>query len=35
MNKFIQLLGKRILFLDGAMGTMIQRASALPTGPRM
>ena len=25
MNKFTQLLGKRILFLDGAMGTMIQQ----------
>jgi len=25
MNNFIELLDKRILFLDGAMGTMIQR----------
>ena len=25
MTKLLELLGERILFLDGAMGTMIQR----------
>jgi 5-methyltetrahydrofolate--homocysteine methyltransferase len=25
MEKITKILGKRILFLDGAMGTMIQR----------
>ena len=44
MKKLLELLAERILFLDGAMGTMIQRyklgkpitaASVLPTGPRI